>query len=103
MTRKRARDLHDEMVRSDEAYEHEYAALAEEFSLAKEVIQARRLANLTQQELAEKMNTTQAVIARMEGGSLPSVRTLERLAAATGTQLRVRFESVAKRGGGEAR
>jgi len=71
MTRKRTRDLHDEMVRSDEAYEHEYADLAEEFSLAKEVIQARRLANLAQQELAEKMNTTQAVIARMEGGSLP--------------------------------
>jgi len=38
------------------------------------------------------MNTTQAVIARMEGGSLPSMRTLERLAAATGTHLKVSFE-----------
>jgi len=96
MSRKRARDLHDDMMQNDEAYVREYTALAEEFSLAKEVIQARRLANLTQQQLAEKMNTTQAVIARMEGGSLPSMRTLERLAAATGTQLRVSFESVAK-------
>ena len=96
MSRKRARDLHNDMVQNDEVYEREYIALAEEFSLAKEVIQARRLANLTQQELAEKMNTTQAVIARIEGGSLPSMRTLERLAAATGTQLRVTFESVVK-------
>jgi ribosome-binding protein aMBF1 (putative translation factor) len=96
MSRKQARNLHDDMMQNDEAYVREYAALAEEFSLAKEVIQARRLANLTQQELADKMNTTQAVIARMEGGSLPSMRTLERLAAATGTHLRVSFESVVK-------
>jgi ribosome-binding protein aMBF1 (putative translation factor) len=96
MIRKKARDLHDEMMQSDAEYAHEYAAIKEEFSLAKEVIQARRLANLTQQELAEKMNTTQAVIARMEGGSLPSMRTLERLAAATGTHLKVSFEQATK-------
>ena len=96
MKSKRARDLHDDMMQSDAEYAREYAELEEEFSLAREVIQARRLANLTQQELADKMNTTQAVIARMEGGSLPSMRTLERLAAATGTQLRVSFESVVK-------
>lgn len=65
------------------------AALEEVFSLAREVIQARRMANLTQQELADKMNTTQAVIARLEGGSLPSMRTLEHLAAVTGIQLKV--------------
>ena len=96
MKRKSARDLHDEMMQSDAEYDREYTALAEEFSLAREVIQARRLANLTQQELADKMNTTQAVIARMEGGSLPSMRTLERLAAATGTHLRVSFERATK-------
>lgn len=103
MTRKRARDLHDEMMRNDEAYVHEYAALSEEFSLAKEVIRARRRANLTQQELAERMNTTQAVIARMEGDRLLSMRTLERLAAATGTQLKVSFESTVKRAADETR
>ncbi len=96
MKRKNARDLHKEMMQNDAEYAREYTALTEEFSLAREVIQARRLANLTQQELADKMNTTQAVIARMEGGSLPSMRTLERLAAATGTHLRVSFERAAK-------
>ena len=96
MKRKNARDLHKEMMQNDAEYAREYTALTEEFSLAREVIQARRLANLTQQELADKMNTTQAVIARMEGGSLPSMRTLERLAAATGTHLRVSFERATK-------
>ena len=96
MKRKSARDLHDEMMQNDAEYDREYTALAEEFSLAREVIQARRLAHLTQQELADRMNTTQAVVARMEGGSLPSMRTLERLAAATGTQLRVSFERATK-------
>ncbi len=83
-------------MQNDAEYARNYSALAEEFSLARKVIRARRLANLTQQELAEKMNTTQAVIAQMEGGSLPSIRTLERLAAATGTHLKVSFEQATK-------
>ena len=96
MKSKRTDDFHHEMMQSDAEYAHEYTALKEEFSIAREVIQARRLANLTQQELADKMDTTQAVIARMEGGSLPSMRTLERLAAATGTHLKVSFEQATK-------
>jgi hypothetical protein len=39
------------------------------------------------------MKTTQAVIARLEGGeSKPSTRTLERYAEATGSRLRITFE-----------
>jgi ribosome-binding protein aMBF1 (putative translation factor) len=85
------KDLHDELMRENPAYVKEYEALENEFTLAAEVIRARRLANLTQEQLAKKMNTTQQAIARLEGGSLPSIRTLERLAEATGTQLRVSF------------
>jgi transcriptional regulator with XRE-family HTH domain len=44
-------------------------------------------------QAAEAMGTTQAVIARLEGGRVkPSTRTLERFAKATGTRLRIRFE-----------
>ncbi len=57
------------------------------------MIEARARAGLTQQQLAERMHTTQAVIARLESGRVkPSTRTLERLAAATGMQLRISFE-----------
>jgi transcriptional regulator with XRE-family HTH domain len=48
-------------------------------------IQARTHAGLTQEQLAERMHTTQAVIARLESGRVkPSTRNLERLAEATG-------------------
>ena len=70
-----------------------YNALEEEFSLAKAMIEARAHAGLTQDQLAERMHTTQAVIARLESGRVkPSTRTLERLAAATGLRLRISFE-----------
>ncbi|MGH7136370.1 MAG: helix-turn-helix domain-containing protein [Pirellulales bacterium] len=39
------------------------------------------------------MKTTQPVVARLESGrTLPSMRTLERLAKATGSRLLIRFE-----------
>ena len=79
--------------RKDPAYVKAYDALADEFSLAAAVIEARAHAGLTQEQLAQRMHTTQAVIARLESGRVkPSTRTLERLAAATGMKLRISFE-----------
>jgi len=70
----------------------EYEALEEEFALASAVIGARAHAGLTQDELAERMGTSQSAIARLESGrSRPSTTTLNKLAAATGTKLRVSF------------
>jgi transcriptional regulator with XRE-family HTH domain len=58
------------------------------------MIKSRAHAGLTQrQQLAERMHTTQAVIARLESGRVkPSTRTLERLAAAMGMRLRISSE-----------
>lgn len=70
-----------------------YDALEEEFALASALIGARARADLTQEELAERMGTTQAAIARLESGRImPTTRTLERYAKATGTRLRISFE-----------
>lgn len=74
----------------------EYGALAPEFALARELINARTRAGLTQEQLARKMQTTQSTIARMESGhGLPSLRTLSRYAEATGSRAVVRLESTA--------
>jgi len=74
-------------------YRKAYEALEDEFAVAKAVIAARNRAGLTQMELARKMGTTQPVVARMEGGRIqPSLRTLQRLAQATGSRLTIRFE-----------
>jgi ribosome-binding protein aMBF1 (putative translation factor) len=79
--------------RKDPAYVKAYNALVDEFSLAKAMIEARAHAGLTQEQLAERMHRTQAVIARLESGRVkPSTRTLERLATATGMRLRISFE-----------
>jgi transcriptional regulator with XRE-family HTH domain len=62
--------------------------------MASALIEARGNADMTQQQVAEAMGTTQAVVARLDSGKvLPSTRTLERFARATGTRLRIRFEA----------
>jgi ribosome-binding protein aMBF1 (putative translation factor) len=85
-------DLHQNWMKSKE-YRKAYEELAPEFALARAVIDARVKASLTQEQLARRMDTTQSVIARLEGGrTKPSTQTLERLAAATGTRLKISFE-----------
>ena len=92
MTRIRVDDLHKKWMK-DSKYRREYEALEEEFSLVAALIEARTRAGLTQEQVAQRMKTTQAVIARLEGGgSMPSTRTLERYAQATGSRLRITFE-----------
>lgn len=89
----RIKDLHSEWMKDSE-YRQEYEGLAGEFELARALIEARANAGLTQEQLAERMETSQSAIARMESGKvMPSGRTLERFAKATGTRLRISFES----------
>ena len=77
----------------DSKCRREHEALEEEFSLVTALIEARSRAGLTQEQVAQRMKTTQAVVARLEGGgSKPSTRTLERYAEATGSRLRITFE-----------
>ena len=70
-----------------------YDALEDEFALAGALIKARGDADMTQEQVAKAMGTTQAVVARLESGRImPSTRTLERFARATGMRLRISFE-----------
>ena len=70
----------------------EYEALAEEFSLAEALIRARSEADMTQTDVAEKMHTSQSYVAKMEGGQIsPSIKALQRYAAATGSRLKIRL------------
>ncbi|WP_353824211.1 helix-turn-helix transcriptional regulator [Mesorhizobium sp.] len=67
--------------------------MEEEFAIAEALIKARGEADMTQEEVAAAMGTTQAVIARLESGrNMPSTRTLQRFAKATGSKLRISFE-----------
>jgi ribosome-binding protein aMBF1 (putative translation factor) len=86
-------ELRDEWLQDPE-FVREYAALDDEFALADSFIKARANSGLTQAQIAERMGTKQSYVARLESGRmLPSVRTLQKFAAATGTKLRVQFAS----------
>jgi len=81
---------------SDPAVKAEYDALEDEFILFNEMLKARKLAGLSQTDVAERMRSKQSTIARLEsaGGSKkhsPSLNTLRRYAEAVGCTLDVRL------------
>jgi transcriptional regulator with XRE-family HTH domain len=75
-----------------------YDELAPEYEIARAVIRARALAGLTQVQLAERMGTSQSYVARLESGrTLPSTRTLLKVAEITGTRPRFTLDSPPRR------
>lgn len=69
------------------------------YDLGRQVRELREANGLSQRQLAERMRTTQSVIARLEaGGSKPSLSTLERVASALGTSIDIRFRERAAAG-----
>jgi predicted transcriptional regulator len=70
-----------------------YEAQADEFAIARELIAARTRAGLSQGEVAQRMGTTQSVVARLESGKRPpSMRTVQRFAEAVGGHAVLRIE-----------
>ena len=90
------KSLHEKHLEllNDPVYSQEYAQQEQEFTFARALIQARIRSGLTQKEVAERMGTTQSVIARMESGNpLPSLRSIQRYAQATGSKIRISLEA----------
>ena len=72
----------------------EYDRLDEEFAFLDEFLKARSSAGITQAEVAQRIGTTQSVIARLESGRgkhSPSVATLQKYARALGCRLELRL------------
>ena len=71
----------------------EYEALEPEFSIMQAMIDARKSSGMTQKQLSEKTGIAQADISKLESGSAnPSLRTLQRLAAGMGMQIKIEFQ-----------
>ncbi len=76
----------------------EYEALEPEFSLLRELLQARRNAGLSQAEVADRMGTKAPAITRLEssltsGKHSPSITTLKKYAQALGCRLEIKLVS----------
>ena len=88
------RKLHEKWS-EDPAYQKAYDELEEKFALAAAIAEARGRAGLTQEQVAQRMHTTQSNVARLEAGrTTPSTRTLERFAEAVGARLKISFEPI---------
>ena len=78
----------------DPAFRAEYEALAPEYEIVRQIIQARAEQGLTQQELARRVGLPQSNISRLESGSYnPSLSFLKKVAAGLGRELHVEFRS----------
>ncbi len=73
----------------------EYEALSEEFAIVNALITARTHAGMTQEDVAVKMQVSQARIAKIESGTNISVDALKRYAEATGTTLNISLDPAA--------
>lgn len=76
-----------------------YEALAPEFEVLRQMLQARKAAGLTQAQVAERMGTKPPAVTRLEsalssGKHSPSLATLRRYATAVGCRLEVRLIGV---------
>jgi len=72
-----------------EAYEN----LEEEYMLVREMLSARTRAGLTQEAVAERMETTKSAVSRLEsaGKHAPSLATLKKYAHAVGCHLEIKL------------
>lgn len=73
-------------------FKAEWDALDPEFSVIEAMLKARKESGLTQQQLSERTGIAQTDISKLErGNGNPSLRTLQRLAAGMGMQVKIEF------------
>lgn len=78
----------------DKEFRKYYEEEGKKLEIGYKVAQLRQKQKLTQEQLANKIATSQTVISRLESGNYwkCSLSTLEKIATATGTHLTVDFE-----------
>ena len=80
-------------------FEREWKASEDEYQVSREVIRARIESGMTQAELARFSGMDQRVISRVETGeTLPTVRTLRKIARGLGDDLVIKFVPKRKEG-----
>ena len=87
-----ADELEKELMKDPE-FVKEYNKLETEFQITGQMIDARIKQKMTQEELAKKVKTGQAVISRLEGANAkPSISLLERVARALNIKFNITIQ-----------
>lgn len=77
----------------DPEFRREYEKLQPEFQIASQMIDARIKQDMSQEELAKKVGTGQAVISRLEGmNAKPSISLLSRVARALNIKISITIQ-----------
>ena len=86
-------DTHKKQLLKDPEFRKAYKESRLEYEIARAIIHARLKKGFTQKQLADKLNTKQSVISRVESANTtPSLSFLKRLAQALNTSLQVQFK-----------
>jgi len=81
-----------ELLKNKDVYK-EYKKLEPKYRLISQIIGMRLKKDLTQKELADRLDTKQSAIARLESGNYnPTLEFLQRTAEALGRKLTINFE-----------
>lgn len=84
---------HKKQLMKNPVFEKAYEESELEYQIARALIKARIERGYTQKQLAEKLNTKQSVISRVENAkTVPSLSLLKRLAEVLGASLQVQFK-----------
>lgn len=84
---------HKQKLMKNPALKKAYEESELEYQIARALIKARLERGLTQKELAEKLNTRQSVVSRVENAkTVPSLSFLKRLAEVLNASLQVQFK-----------
>lgn len=85
-------DVKKQLLSDPEVYKY-YKDLSPKYQVIKQIIEQRKRLNMTQQDLARRLGTTQSVIARFESGNGNiSLKTLERMSDVLGCVLNITIE-----------
>lgn len=80
------------LLQSPEA-QYEYDGLKVFYDIKREIIRLRIEQGLSQKELADRINTKQSAISRLESGNYnPSLEFLTKVASALGKELHISFQ-----------
>lgn len=84
---------HKKQLMKNPAFKKAYEESELEYQIARALIKARLERGYTQKELAEKLQTRQSVISRVENAkTVPSISFLKRLAEVLDVSLQVQFK-----------
>lgn len=82
-------ELHNKWMKNPQ-FCRDFEKLEPEFQIAKQIISARIKRNMTQEELADRAKTGQAVISRLEGmNAKPSLSLLTKIAQALNSKIQI--------------